>query len=253
MTIARYAFGDNSFGNLGDNTNVAKKTPVRVLLNKTVVQVAASTFWAHALVCLCAIVANMKIQTNEGHVYSWGWLYGAQLFGSKIPIRAYTFPNDSVFITTISSFDNHVLCLSSKGEVYVFGGNNFGQLGMQAIYLICIADGTMVESSTGLAMLVKFPGTSVATQIAAGYGASLVLMNNNDMFAWGHTLLSADGGSEPSLRPIKVNKQYMPSRVISNIASGFLAFYAQTSESLYSWGNGYLRQVTLIELLNLFQ
>jgi alpha-tubulin suppressor-like RCC1 family protein len=138
-----YAFGRNAFGELGDNSNNQRNTPVRALkgaysgttylgdkTNKPIISLAAGDYHTLALAV-------------DGSVYAFGYNQYGELGDNTTtnhatPIRvlkgAYngsTYLGDDVknTITAISTGSNHCIAMAANGSVFTFGFNGEGQLG----------------------------------------------------------------------------------------------------------------------------
>lgn len=216
------AWGDNLYGQLGDNTTTERLTPVAVnsasgvsaLYRKTVVAIAAGD--GHSL-ALC----------SDGTVVAWGLNYDGQLGDnqasgsqSRVPVAVNSASGISALygktVVAIAAGADHSVALCSDGTVAAWGENNWGQLGDNQASgsqsLVPVA----VNASPGSALYGK---TAVA--IAAAYGHNLALCSDGTVAAWG---LNDDGqlgdnqasGSQ-SLVPVSVN-----------MASGVSALYGKT-------------------------
>ncbi|RMB94614.1 hypothetical protein DUI87_29429 [Hirundo rustica rustica] len=117
-----WAFGDGDYGKLGLGNSTAKSSPqkVDILCGIGIKKVACGTQFSVAL-------------TKDGHVYTFGQ---DRLIGlpegrarnhnrpQQVPLLA------GVFIEDIAVGAEHTLALSSTGDVYAWGSNSEGQLGL---------------------------------------------------------------------------------------------------------------------------
>jgi hypothetical protein len=116
-----FAFGKNDEGQLGDGTTISRSTPVQVLelYGKTITDISAGGF--HTLSV-----------TSEGEVYSWGANNYGQLGTGDTYIRHY--PTriyiEDEFVTHVSAGEYFSLALTRDGDVYAWGSNQYGQLGI---------------------------------------------------------------------------------------------------------------------------
>ena len=123
---ALYAFGSNSFGQLGTSTDLGGSDPVptRVVLpgeNGTVTQVAAGSDFTLAL-------------TSSGQLYSFGDNDHGQLGVPGLPLESatptlVTLRGQQGAVTQVAAGGAHTLVLTATGQLYSFGLNNLGQLG----------------------------------------------------------------------------------------------------------------------------
>ncbi|XP_048256048.1 regulator of chromosome condensation-like [Haliotis rufescens] len=116
-----FSFGCNDEGALGRDTSVegSENTPAKVDLAAKIVQVSAGDSHTAAL-------------SSEGIVYAWGNFrdasgsMGLSSAGiSKVPLMV--LPDETV--VKISSGSDHLVCLTTQGEVYTLGCAEQGQLG----------------------------------------------------------------------------------------------------------------------------
>jgi alpha-tubulin suppressor-like RCC1 family protein len=174
-----YAFGRNFYGQLGSTTNNGKETP-----NPT----------PAPLVLPGAGGPVSEIAAGEDHslaVTSTGQLYafGSNRFGqlgnpansgtelaNPAPLRV-NLPGATGPVVQIAAGISHSLALTSTGQLYAFGSNEFGQLGVQA------------NSGTTNPMPptpVVLPGaTGPVSQIAAGAFHSLALTSTGQLYTFG--------------------------------------------------------------------
>ena len=175
-----YAFGDNRYGELGTTTNSGtfepNPTPTLVTLpgaSGPVTQVAAG--YEHSLAL-----------TSTGQLYAFGSNRYGQLgtptnsgtFEPNPTPVLITLPGASGPVTQIAAGRYHSLALTSTGQLYAFGLNEDGQLGIQA------NSGTDEPNPTPT--LVTLPGASgPVTQVAAGARHSLAVTSSGELFAFG--------------------------------------------------------------------
>ncbi|KPP76970.1 putative E3 ubiquitin-protein ligase HERC1, partial [Scleropages formosus] len=120
MTI--WAFGDGDYGKLGTGPCTVKCYPQKVegICNKGIKRVACGTQFSVAL-------------AMDGHVYTFGQerLIGLPDSMLKNHNRPQVVPAlEGVFVEDIAVGSEHVLALSSTGDVYAWGCNCEGQLGL---------------------------------------------------------------------------------------------------------------------------
>jgi alpha-tubulin suppressor-like RCC1 family protein len=103
---------------------------------------------------------------DDGNVYSWGYNYDGELgIGVKFPTtnspQRVLMPDGVTGWKTIAAGNGHSLALCTNGQVYAWGGNWYGQLG--------------IGSTTNQTLPVPAPGLANVTAIAVGQDYSLVV------------------------------------------------------------------------------
>jgi alpha-tubulin suppressor-like RCC1 family protein len=178
-----YAWGDNDDGELGLGDMEARLTPTKVEGLPKVKAIAAGD--AHSLAL-----------TESGEVYAWGWNREGQLGLGEMgdwkvrltPTKVEGLPK----VKAIAAGGVHSLALTESGEVYVWGYNASGQLGL--------GDWEARLTPT------KVEGLPKVKAIAAGGGYSLALTESGEVYAWGNNAIGqlGLGDREERLTPTKV-------------------------------------------------
>ena len=215
------AWGNNSNGQLGDNTIVPRNVPVAVntasgvsaLYGKTVVAIAAGS--THSL-ALC----------SDGTLVAWGFNSNGQLGDGtttqhNAPVAVNTNSGVSALygktVVAIAAGQFHSLALCSDGTLVAWGGNISGQLGDNTTIQRNVP--VLVSTALGISAL---SGKTV-TSITAGQSHSMALCSDGTAVAWG---LNANGqlgdntGTQ-RLAPVTVSRASLtPGQFFSGIASG---------------------------------
>jgi alpha-tubulin suppressor-like RCC1 family protein len=174
-----YAFGRNFYGQLGSTTSngsdTANPTPAPLVLpgaSGPVSEIAAGE--DHSLAV-----------TSTGQLYAFGSNRFGQLgnpagsgteLANPTPLRV-SLPGAAGPVVQIAAGSSHSLALTSTGQLYAFGSNEFGQLGS--------ADNSGTSNPT-LPTRVVLPGaTGPVSQIAAGAFHSLALTSTGQLYAFG--------------------------------------------------------------------
>ena len=116
---AVYCWGNNGFGELGDNTSVAKPTPVQANAPAGVTFATLDAGYAHT----CAV-------TPTGAAYCWGANGSGQLgdntmIGKPVP----TAVQGGLQFALVSGGANHTCGITTGGIGYCWGENGDGQIG----------------------------------------------------------------------------------------------------------------------------
>lgn len=214
-----YAWGNNTFGQLGDGTTVLRSTPIKVANLSNITAIAAGANHAIALKAdgsvwawgnntygqlgdnttlskqkpiqittlsgITAIAAGNEFclaLKNDGSVWAWGRNNIGQLGNGTTTnqLKPFQIPNFVNIITAIAAGSYHVLALDSNGKVYAWGDNTYGQLGMN--------DTTPRNTPTEITELTKLipdaPNTPIIN-IYAGYGQSYAIYSTHKLADWG--------------------------------------------------------------------
>jgi alpha-tubulin suppressor-like RCC1 family protein len=187
-----YTWGSNGLGQLGLADTQDRLTPTRVPGLTTIKAIAAGAYHSLAL-------------AESGDVYSWGLKgdeYGGLLKSDgleyiKVLLKAVRHRTPTkvpglIRVRAVAAGEGYSLALTESGEVYAWGWNEHGQLGL--------GDTAVRLTPT------KVPGLSAVKAIAAGFSHSLALTESGEVYAWGsneHGQLGL-GDTEDRLIPTKV-------------------------------------------------
>ncbi len=165
----------------------------------------------------------------DGTVWAWGYNDTAQLGdGTEISQPTPVQVGASVLgfnnIIAISAGDNHSLALKADGSVWIWGSNEYGQIGNGS------------ASSTN--QLVPVQNTTLAniTQIAAGVFHNLALTKSGTVFVWGDNLNGQVGnGAAGGVQTTPVQNATL-ANVIEIETAGFTNYARLRGGSVYAWG-----------------
>ena len=185
--------------------------------------------------------------TDEGKVYAWGYNYYGQLglgtsgngTNESSPVLIPTTALSNVSGIAAGRF--HSLAFTTNGEVYAWGRNNSGQLGL----------GTSGdENNESSPVLIPTTALSNVSGIAAGFDHSLALTTNGEVYAWGNNNNGQLGlGYFGSNENNESSPVLIPTTDLSNV-SGIAAGHSHslaftTNGEVYAWGNNYFGQLGL--------
>ena len=238
-----YSWGRNNYGQLGQDT---QESFIAVPRNIT------SNFDLENGEYIVSIEAgghNSAAISSTGDLYTWGSnAYGQIGNGendkahSYIPEKITIEDNGEVKeIKEISIGSNHSIALTSENKLYVWGDNQFGQLG----------NGTTTHSSTPIPMDLSSINNEVIIEVETGENHNAILTDENNIFMWGDNKDKQINDSEENeiiTEPIEINENnYFDSETISSISLGGMHSMVLTEESgnLYAWGSNSTGQLGL--------
>ena len=241
-----YAWGNNTYGQLGDGTTVYPRT-TPVMVKKPTGTPSAFTY-----VQVSAGGSHSLALGSDGYAYAWGNNGVGQLGNNttsgdnanSVPVRVRdpNSPTDTgkgLKAIQVSAGSNHSLALGSDGNAYAWGSNAYGQLG----------NGTTGNPRTTPVMVKKPTGTPSAftyVQVSAGNNYSLALGSDGYAYAWGNNpygQLGNNTSSGFSSVPVRVCNPSTRSNVNTGlkaiqISAGFYHSMAVGNDGYaYAWGN----------------
>ncbi|XP_065584431.1 probable E3 ubiquitin-protein ligase HERC4 isoform X2 [Artemia franciscana] len=160
-----WSCGSNDYGQLGQNKARKRPEPVDNLHHQKIVKAAAG--FAHSLAL-----------GEWGQIFSWGWDASGQL-GHNIEQNSVTMPRllkslASKHVIQIACGLHHSMALTNSGEIFSWGSNVHGQLGLGCRDMV-------VRSP----MLVKsLVGMPISYIVCGGYH-SFAVSKSGAVFGWG--------------------------------------------------------------------
>lgn len=250
-----WAWGDNSFGQLGDGTTVAKLYPVQIGAGSTWVSVASG--WNHSLsiksdgtlwvwghneygqlgdgttvskstpvqigagstwVKIAAGAQRSVAVKSDGTLWSWG--YG----GASSPVQVGT--GNAWASASVAVGWAHNMALKTDGTLWAWGGNNTGQLG----------DGSTVDKSVP----VQIGAGSTWISVATGEFHTAAVKSDGSAWTWGYNYYGqlGDGTTVNQISPKLI------SALNTSVAAGeFHTVAVKSNGTLSAWGNNYYGQL----------
>jgi len=197
-----YAWGDNSVGRLGDNSTIARSSPIKV----------ASAFadWCQAS---AGDGHSLGIRTN-GTVWAWGFNEQGQLgnnstISSRSPVSVVGGFTDWC---QVSVGNAHSLGVRCNGTAWAWGGNANGRLG----------DNSIISRSSPVSVVGGFTDWC---QVSAGCNHSLGVRSNGTAWAWGFNEQGQLG-----------NNSTISSRSPVSVVGGFTDWCQLSAGNLHSLG-----------------
>jgi alpha-tubulin suppressor-like RCC1 family protein len=216
--------GDGAHGRLGHGWGCASQLFPRVVTGLA----------AHDLAAVSCGGAHTAVLAADGAVHTMGLNTGGQLGHSDgqpfVPTPVEVPVPDAV--AGVSAGEAHTLCVTSSGEVWAWGSNDAGQLGVAAVG---------VGGSVGEPRLVggALRGARVVA-VAAGNHHSLAMTDDGRLYAWGDNKHGALGlGPSPALAPSPTLVPALWQPRVRAIAAGHFHSGALDAEGgAWVWGHG---------------
>jgi len=157
-----WAWGYNQFGQLGDNTNVSKRSPVSV--------VGGFTDW---VLCDAGGLHSIAVRSN-GTIWTWGYGTAGRLGDGTTTTKSSPVSVVGGFTDWISASVglSHSFGIRSNGTLWAWGDNGVGELG----------DNTIVAKSSPVSVVGGFTDW---ISVRAGNIHALGLRANGTLWSWG--------------------------------------------------------------------
>ena len=209
-----YAVGYNGYGNLCDNSNTNRSSPVESKLpdNEIITKISTGTHHTLAL-------------TSKGQVFSWGYNAYGQLgngttsTGATNTYQTVRISKKIIDVYTEGEYSSYVI--DSNRDVYSFGHNNYGQLG--------------IGNTSNKSFPEKVQNVSNVIKIALGQNHSMFLQDDKTVWACGQNNNYQLGDGTVTTRNAPV--QVMSDHKIVDIASSYNSSYFLTDKGeIYAVG-----------------
>ena len=205
-----WAWGANSYGQLGNGSTAASVPPVQVLNLTDVIAIAAGD--NHSLAV-----------KSDGTVWAWGLNSNGQLGEGTTTQRLTPVKVSNLTgVVSVSAGSAHSLALKSDGTVWAWGLNTNGRLG----------DGTTTQRNAP----VQVTSLSNVTSVSAGGSHSMALKADKTVWAWGLNTNGQLGDNTVTQRLTPVQTTIISS--VAAIDGGATHSLAVKSDgTVWAWGN----------------
>ncbi|XP_063743420.1 RCC1 and BTB domain-containing protein 1-like isoform X4 [Eleginops maclovinus] len=227
-----FAWGHNGYSQLGNGTTNQGVAPVLVsanLLNKKVTEVACGSHHSMAL-------------TDSGEVYAWGYNNCGQVGSGSTanqptPRRVSSCLQNKVAVSIVCG-QTSSLAVVDNGEVYGWGYNGNGQLGL----------GNNGNQLTPCRLAV-LQGLCVQ-QIVSGYAHSLALTDEGLLYAWGSNTYGqlGTGNKSNQLSPLLIMTEKERIVEVAACHSTHTSAAKTQSGQVYMWGQCRGQSIVLPQL-----
>ena len=208
-----WAWGANSYGQLGDNTNIAKSSPVQIGTSSW--SVVSANAGAGAL----AIRSDFKLFAWGANDY--GILGQLDRVHRSSPVQIGT---SSWIALASSNGSNNAAAIRSDGGLFIWGRDDYGMLGQN----------TSSSGSTWRSSPVQV-GTSSWSAIATNSNTFAAIRSDGGLFTWGYNFYGEAG----------VNQNTIASSYIYVAAYQASGAAIRSDGSLWTWGNNTFGQLGL--------
>jgi len=234
-----WAWGRNFNGQLGDSTTVGKTVPTKFV---TAIPNSAGVAVVKPLWDKVAVGSSHTLALlSTGAMYRWGGNSRGQLGINSTTdqlspgILAGTGPgSDAYKYSSIAAGGDHSLAIRDNGELYAWGSNGFGQLGMGTT--TDVLEPTQVGTDRDWESASAGGGNNDAgNDLAINGGHTVAIKNDGTLWAWGSNAYGqlGLGTIEDQSTPVKVNNDTDWKRV----SAGKLHTFAWKADgSLWGWG-----------------
>ena len=214
LSSVAYAWGSGANGRLGDNTTVAKSSPISV--------VGGFTDWAQ----LSGGRNHSLGVRDNGTAWAWGLNTNGRLGDNSITSRLSPVSVVGGFTDWIqvSAGYTHSLGLRTNGTAWAWGSNQYGRLG----------NNTATSTSSPVSVVGGFTNWA---QVSAGNGHTLGLRANGTAWAWGRNNYGelGDNTTVSKSSPVSVVGGYTDWVQVS--AGGAHNLGLRANGTAWSWGS----------------
>ncbi|QCD84861.1 Ultraviolet-B receptor UVR8 [Vigna unguiculata] len=203
-----YGWGWGRYGNLGLGDRNDRLLPEKVTVDGYKIALVACG-WRHTI-CV----------STSGGLYTYGWgKYGQLGHGDfedhLVPHKVETLSDK--FISQVSGGWRHSMALTSSGQLFGWGWNKFGQIGV----------GNNLDCCSPVQ--VKFPYDQKVHQVSCGWRHTIAVTERENVYSWGR-------GANGQLGNGETRDRNVPTIIEAFSVDGSSGKYIETSKSCASSG-----------------
>jgi len=230
-----FTLGDNSLGQLGNQTDLSSPSPVFVKsLSGDENFISIDAGWVHS-----------GALTSKGRLLMWGYNVDGQLgdgtfLNRDVPIDISMYfnlePNEKIIEISLGRF--HSLALTSLGRLFSWGDNLWGQIGVDEEIVFSS------ENPLDITSAFRLNPNETIVLIEAGDNHNGVITSNGRIFTWGQNVWGQLGFDDDVLfyssEPLDITESLNLSsnEIIIDLTFGFVHSMALTSEGrVLAWGS----------------
>jgi len=194
-----WAWGPNSYGQLGNNSNSNSSTPTQIGNSSLWTRISGSANLSNSFV--------LAIQT-PGTLWAWGDNNFGQL-GNNSTGASYS-PIQIGAVSTwikISAGQYFAAAIQSNGTLWTWGSNSYGQLG--------------ISNQTNYSSPVQVGVNSNWAQISCGYASTMAIQSNGTLWGWGYGGYIGTSDQTNRYSPVQIGALSTWTSVITNNGSTF--------------------------------
>jgi alpha-tubulin suppressor-like RCC1 family protein len=202
------------WGQLGDNTTYnGAVPPVQVTGLSGVAAIAAGDGYTVAL-------------KSGGTAWAWGYNGQGQLGDNTTSNRSMPVPviGLSGVVVAVAAGGFHTVALTSDNTMWVWGGNNYGQLG----------------DNTTSNRLMPVPVLSGVAAVSAGLYHTVALKSDGTVWAWGHNEYGQIGDNTigyGAYKSVPAQVQGLSGVFVAVAAGAYYSVALRSDNTVWAWGN----------------
>lgn len=184
---------------------------------------------------LAAALDHTAVLSNTGNVYTFGWGNYGQLghgdTNDRLIPTLIEHPNLSEkIVTDVAAGWNHVVLLTTDGEVFTFGRGDYGQLGHGDTSNRMIP--TLIEHA-------NLSGKTITT-VATGLDQTILLADDGSVFTFGRGDLGAlgHGDDQNKMVPTILDHENLSGKTIIDISGGSHTVLLASDGTVFTFGHG---------------
>ena len=214
-----WVWGSNTTGQLADNTQVSKSSPVQTI--------AGGTNWKQVS---CGSLYSAAAVKTDGTLWTWGFSSKGAL-GNNDTANVYSSPIQTVAGGTnwkqVSATGSDCMgAIKTDGTLWMWGNNQYGQLG----------DNTVVNKSSPVQTIA---GGTNWKQVSLGFIWTAAIKTDGTLWMWGSNTSGQLGNNtrDSKSSPIQTISGGTNWKQVSGSGNGMTSTAIKTDGTLWGWGD----------------